>query len=464
MGIKTYLPYYKRNLQVAMPVVLTQLGAALVGLFDSIMVGHYSTTALAAVSFSNAIFFTVMVFAMGVLMGITPLVGHEVGRKHKHLDLGNEDKVMQSEFRIAGLLQNGIWLTLLLSVLMAGLLGGCIPMLGIFGQEPEVVHAARPYFVLIVISIVPFLFFCLEKQFLEGLGNTTAAMLITFGMNGLNIFLNWVFIFGHLGFSPMGATGAGIATLISRTIMPFVFVAVILAKREWRKFVEMFSIRLNSRDDLSRLMSVGMPIGGQTVLETIAFTASFIIVGWLSKEALAAHQIANQIADLTFMIALGIGAATTIRVSFQYGKGDLHAVKMASRASMHLVLLMNTIGACLMIGLRHVIPYLFTEDEAVVAIASQLILFAGLLQYADGLQCVGAAMLRGITDVTRPMIYAFVAYILIALPVGLVCMFVLQMGAAGIWVGFIFGLAAAAVLFHARFWRKMKKMTKNEQS
>ena len=161
------------------------------------------------------------------------------------------------------------------------------------------------------------------------------------------------------------------------------------------------------------------------------------------------------------MIATGIGAATTIRVSIQYGKGDLHALKMAAHASVHLVLLMNTIGAALMIGLRHYIPYLFTEDEAVVAIASQMLLYAGLLQYADGLQCVGAAMLRGITDVNRPMIYAFVAYILVALPVGLLCTFRWGMGAPGMWVGFIFGLALAALFFHLRFHLILKdKMTK----
>ena len=455
MTFADYLPYYKRNLKVALPVMFTQLGAALVGLFDSIMVGHYGTTDLAAVSFSNAIFFTVMVFAMGVLMGVTPLVGHEVGRRQKHEERG-DDKVALCETRIAELLQNGIWLTVLLSVLMVAILGSCIPLLDLFGQEPEVIQTARPYFILIVISIVPFLFFCLEKQFLEGLGNTTVAMIITFIMNGLNIFLNWVFIFGHLGCEPMGATGAGVATLISRTIMPFCFAAVIWFRRDWRKYVQLFSARLNNRDDLARLLQVGLPIGGQTLLETVAFTASFVIVGWLSKEAIAAHQVANQIADLTFMIATGIGAATTIRVSIQYGKGDMHALKMAAHASVHLVLLMNTIGAALMIGLRHYIPYLFTEDEAVVVIASQMLLYAGLLQYADGLQCVGAAMLRGITDVNRPMMYAFVAYILVALPVGLLCTFRWGMGAPGMWVGFIFGLALAAVFFHIRFHRLTK--------
>jgi len=454
MTFRDYIPYYRRNLKVAFPVMLTQVGAALVGLFDSMMVGHYSTAALAAVSFSNAIFFTVMVFAMGALMGITPLIGMEVGK----LSTCPQQEQAAHHNRIASLLQNGITFTLLLSGGMLLILGACVPFLDYFGQEPVVIEAARPYFILIVISIVPFLFFCLQKQFLEGMGNTIVAMLITLVMNLLNIFLNWVLIFGHFGFPAMGATGAGIATLVSRLLMPLCFAAVIYLKRDWRKYLQLFSRRLASSLEVKNLFRIGLPIGGQSLLEAFIFTFSFVIMGWLSKEALAAHQVANQIADLTFMLATGIGAATTIRVSYQLGKGDLPALKMASHASIHLVLLMNTIGAVLMITLRHQIPYLFTEDEEVIRIATTLILFAGLFQYADGLQCVGAAMLRGITDVRRPMLYAFIAYILIALPIGVVCMFPLHLGAMGMWIGFIVGLAIAAVLFHLRFHKKFKEL------
>lgn len=211
ISIREYIPFYKRNLKVAFPVMLTQLGASLVGLIDSVMVGHYATADLAAVSFSNAIFFTVMVFAMGAIMGLTPLVGFETGKMSD--DSGNAHDAEKQ--RIASLLQNGVWFTLMLSLFMLALLGACIPLLGCFGQEEAVVTAARPYYICVVFSIVPFLFFCLQKQFLEGLGNTLAAMLISVFMNGLNIFLNWMFIFGHCGFEPMGAKGAGIATLIS---------------------------------------------------------------------------------------------------------------------------------------------------------------------------------------------------------------------------------------------------------
>ena len=436
--------------------MLTQLGASLVGLFDSIMVGHYATVDLAAVSFANALFFMAMVFAMGALMAITPLVGVCMGEM-------NVQQENQSAIRnkIAILFQNGMLFTVLQSALMLLLLGGCIPFLEYFGQEPEVVAVARPYYILIVISLVPFLFFTFFKQFLEGLGNTLVAMIITLAMNGLNILLNWVFIYGHWGADAMGATGAGIGSLISRLGMPLCFVIAMWLHRDWKYYIQTFSWSKISWEEIKKQMTLGFPIGAQTFLETFTFAASFVIIGWISKEALAAHQVANQIADMTFMIALGIGAATTIRVSHQLGAGNLKAVRMASNASIHLVLVMNTIGAALMISLRNYIPMLFTEDTEVIAIASQLIVIAGLFQYADGLQAVGAAMLRGITDVKVPMVIAFVSYIIVGLSVGLLCAFPLKMGAAGIWIGFICGLALAAICFHIRFNRKFKQLSQN---
>ena len=453
-SFKEYLPYYKRNLRVALPVMLTQLGASLVGLFDSIMVGHYATVDLAAVSFANAIFFMAMVFAMGALMAITPLVGMKVGEINAHPD----DKA-NIRHKIAVLFQNGMLFTILQCVLMLILLGGCLPFLEYFGQDPEVIAVARPYYILIVISLVPFLFFTFFKQFLEGLGNTLVAMIITLTMNALNIFLNWIFIYGNCGFEAMGATGAGIGSLISRIGMALCFALTIWFHRDWKYYIQMFSWSSFSWKEIKQQIKIGFPIGAQTFLETFTFAASFVIIGWISKEALAAHQVANQIADLTFMIALGVGAATTIRVSHQLGEGNLHAVRMASNASIHLVLVINTIGAALMISLRNYIPMIFTEDQEVIAIASKLIIIAGLFQYADGLQAVGAAMLRGITDVKVPMVIAFVSYILVGLSVGLLCAFPLNMGAAGIWIGFIFGLALAAICFHIRFNRKYKQLT-----
>ena len=463
MRFREYLPYYKRNLKVALPVMLTQLGASLVGLFDSIMVGRYATVDLAAVSFSNALFFTVMVFAMGALMGITPLVGIQVGNLTSNNDSGlssdsEHSEQSNSKFIIASLFQNGMLFTILLSILTFVLLGGCIPFLHCFGQDPEVIEVARPYYILIVISIVPFLFFTFFKQFLEGLGNTSVAMVITLVMNALNIFLNWLFIYGNWGCPELGAAGAGVGSLVARIGMPVCFVVAMYVRREWKGYLLNIRLHKMKASVIKELSKIGFPIGIQTLMETIAFTAAFIFIGWISKEALAAHQIANQICDMTFMVILGIGSATTIRVSHQLGAKNLEGVRMASNASIHLVLLINAIGAAVMIGLRHQIPLLFTHDQEVIAIASQLVVLAGVLQLADGLQVVAASMLRGITDVKVPMVIALFSYTIVCISIGLFLAFQMGMGAVGIWIGFVVGLSVAAVCLHIRFRRIYKRL------
>ena len=459
-SFSAYLPYYKRNLKVAFPVMLTQFGAAMVGLADSIMVGHYGTADLAAVSFSNALFFTIMVFSMGAMMGITPLVGHVHGRLEKlktspfPSPQEREEELSHKHEQISNYWSNGLVYMGLMCLFSLARVAPCIPVLDAFGQEPEVVSCARPYYILIVLSIVPFLLFCFCRQFLEGLGNTLVAMLITLGCNLLNILLNWVFIFGHWGAPAMGAEGAGWASLISRTLMPICFIVAMLCKADWRRYIT--SLRGITRREVEHLLAIGCPIGLQSFAEAFLFTASFVIIGWINKEALAAHHIANQMADLTFMLALGIGSATTIRVSHQLGKGDLHAVRMASHASVHLCLLMNTIGAAIMIFGRNIIPYIFTNDPEVVPIASTLLIIAGTLQYVDGLQCIGAAMLRGIQDVRVPMRIALFAYLVVALPLGLYLTFSLGLGAKGMWIAFVVALAIPAVLFHVRFNNQLK--------
>ncbi len=446
-----FLPYYHRNLRLAFPVMVTQAGAALVGLFDIIMVGHYGTTDLAAVSFSNAITLTVMVFAMGALMGITPIVGYAVGAKE-----GGD--------RLASLLANGLVFTGLIALLLMIILCPCSFFLGSFGQEPEVAYRALPYYVLIVISIIPFLFFCLCKQFLEGLGNTTVAMVITTACNLLNILLNWVFIFGHWGSPAMGATGAGLATLISRFMTALSFLFVMFWRSDWRQYFIRIGKKMIDWKVVKDYLKIGLPIGLQSFIECFLFTSSFIFVGWINKESLAAHNIANQMVDLILMLAMGIGAATTIRVSHQLGEGNLKAVKMASRASIHMCLFMNIITAIIMIGFQHRLAYVFTNDEKVVGIASTLIFLAGILQCIDGLQCIGASMLRGIQDVRIPMYIAIIANICIALPLGLILTFTCHLGATGMWIAFVLALSIPAVFYHVRFNYRWKRLVEAQNS
>jgi MATE family multidrug resistance protein len=229
-------------------------------------------------------------------------------------------------------------------------------------------------------------------------------------------------------------------------------------RREWKGYLLALRWRNMKACVIRELTKIGFPIGVQTLMETIAFTAAFVFIGWISKEALAAHQIANQICDMTFMVILGIGSATTIRVSHQLGAKNLEGVRMASNASIHLVLLINTVGAAIMIAFRNQIPLLFTYDQEVIAIASQLIVLAGVLQLADGLQVVAASMLRGITDVKVPMLIALFAYTVVCISIGLFLAFPMGLGAVGIWIGFVVGLSLAAVCLHIRFRVRFRKL------
>lgn len=416
--------------------MLTQLGAAMAGIIDSIMVGHFGTTELAAVSFANSIFFTVMVFAFGALMGVTPLVGYAF--------------VQQKDERVGALFRSGFLFAVVLSLSLTLLLALFYLVFPYMGQDESLIRVATPYYFLATISTFPFLLGHYAKQFLEGLGNTFAAMVVTITLNLINIPLNWIFIFGHLGAPAMGATGAGVATLIIRILQPVCLFAVIFAIPRWRKYVALGKCTFRNALEVAKL---GLPIGLQQTMEILAFTGSVTLVGWISKEAVAAHQIANHLADLTFMVSCGIGAATTIRVAHQYGAGKIYDMRMAAKASLHLGLVWSLFGAAVMIGGCRLIPLAFTSDPEVIDISAGLLILAGLFQISDAMQCIGGAMLRGISDVKVPMVIAFLVYIVIALPLGYLLMFPCGMGVRGMWVAFIVGLTLAAVLLHLRFWR-----------
>lgn len=406
------------------------------GIIDSIMVGHFGTTELAAVSFANSIFFTVMVFAFGALMGVTPLVGYAF--------------VQQKDERGGTLFRSGFLFAVVLSLVLTALLAAFYLVIPLMGQDESLVRVATPYYFLATASTLPFLLGHYAKQFLEGLGNTFAAMVVTITLNLVNIPLNWIFIFGHLGAPAMGAAGAGVATLIIRILQPICLFAVIWFIPRWRKYMGLGKCTIRNAWEVARL---GLPIGLQQTMEILAFTGSVTLVGWISKEAVAAHQIANHLSDLTFMVSCGIGAATTIRVAHQYGAGKIYEMRMAAKASLHLGLVWSLFGAAVMIGGCKLIPLAFTSDPEVIEIASALLILSGLFQISDAMQCIGGAMLRGIADVKVPVVIAFVAYILIALPLGYLLMFPCGMGVRGMWVAFIVGLTLAAILLHLRFWR-----------
>ncbi|MDO5571767.1 MAG: MATE family efflux transporter [Bacteroidales bacterium] len=439
---KTYLPFYKRNLSVAIPVMLSQIGQVVVQMADTMMVGRLGADELASVSYAGAIFNVGLLFCMGTAMGVTPLVG-------KNISCGRH-KVS------ANLFQNSFLFNMIFGIAVGILLYVLSFFMGNMGQTERVVELAVPYFRIMVASLIPLLIFITFKQFMEGLGDTKKAMIITIGANVLNIGLNYLLIYGKFGFPEMGVQGAAYATLISRMLMPIAFIAVFLNRVSLRRYFLFFCKKNFSKESFKELTKTGLPIGTQIFVEQIAFSFTAIMVGWLGAASLASHQVAMNISFMVFMILSGLSAATTIRVSHQFGRGAMQDMRKAAHASYHLTIFSVSIIAVLIVIFRFQIPYLFTPDPEVGRVSAKLLLIVAIYLIPDSLQVVSLGALRGISDVKKPMIYATFAYLGLNIPIGYLCGFVFGLGAPGIWLGFVCGLGMAAISFIYRFEKKSK--------
>lgn len=442
--LKHYLPYYKRLATLAIPVVLTQAGQMVVHLADNAMVGRVGTIELAAASFANSVFMVIMMLGMGIIFGITPLLGHAIGAK--------KDK------EAASIIKNGIIMASIVTVTLFILSWAVTWLMPYLGQSDEVLKMAIPYYKILCLSLIPFLAFLLFKQIGEGLGNTFIAMVATITANLLNIVLNYLLIFGKLGFPELGLMGAGIATLISRIIMPFILYFGLMMVKRYTYYFKLSQAVSISKSKLYNLFQTGYPIAVQMVLEVSIFAFGAVMMGWIDDVSLAAHQIALGLAGFTFMIANGVAMATTIRVSVQYGDKNAHGLKMASFASIHLVLAYMVFTAIGFFLLRYQLPRFFTIDPLVIQQSAILLMVAGVFQIFDGLQVVSLGILRGIADVKIPMLIAAFAYLLIGLPVSYICAFLLGFGPMGIWFGFVAGLGITGILLAFRIkhlWNKI---------
>ena len=446
----TYKEQYKANLRLALPVVLTQLGQILTQFADNLMVGRYGgddPTPLAAVSFGGAVAFILFIAAVGIALGMTPLIG----------ELYAQGDRRQSSL----LLQNGILFYGALGAAMSLVQYAAIPLLYRLGQPAEVVDMAVPYYKMLVYSMPFVMLFFSFKQFLEGVGNTKVEMFATIAANLANIGFNWIFIYGRWGFPEMGAEGAGLGTLLARIIAPALMIGYFFSRPRYRCYLEGFSPRNLSRQAVGRLLRMGLPISLQMFLEASAFVGTGIMMGWfgpMAKVAMSANQIATTMGNCAFMIVMSIGAATTIRVSHCYGARNIGELTAAAKASYHLVLAWNAFAALAFISLRQWIPTLFTTNADTILLTSQLLVFVALFQLSDGIQNVSVGILRGIQDVKIIMPIALISYWLLNLPVGYLLGFGLKMGPAGLFLGFTFGLSSAGVLMIRRIRRSVRRL------
>jgi len=434
--VKTHL---RPTLLLAYPVVLSQLGHVLVGVCDSAMVGRTGTLPLAAVSVGSGATTLLLVFGLGLSMGAVPRVATADGRG--------------DTAALGRLLVGAVWLNTLVGVALAGLSQFLPLALPHLGQDPAVVALAAPFVRVVGLSLLPLMVFQGFREWAEGLGLTRQAMWLSILGNVINALLCYALIFGHFGAPALGLMGAAWATVAARVVMAALMASFVLraeALRERRPADPRAWLRPGA-DELRGQLGLGLPIGLQMMCEMGAFGFAGLMMGWLSVDALAAHQVALNVASVTYMAATGISTAATIRVGRLRGGGDAAGARQAGFAAYWLAFaFMGTMGA-LLVGLRFVIPPLYNHDPLVLAQASTLLLVAAGFQVSDGLQVVGLGALRGLHDVRVPSLVALLAYWVLALPLGYVLAFRLGLGGPGIWLGLLVGLTLVAGLLMLRF-------------
>ncbi len=426
------------TLTLAFPMVVGQVSQMLIGLTDNAFIGRVGTVELAAAAFTHGVFNIFYIVGLGLLLG----TGVFAARDHGAGD----------EAGCAAWLRHGRALALIVGVLGFGCMLVLSWQLHRFGQPAEVVAIVRPFYLLIAGSLVFALFFQVQRQFAESLGRPWVPMGIMLADIGLNAFLNWVFVFGHLGFPALGMAGSGWATLLARFAA---VVALAIWLRTSRTFAPVREAPWKGweRGRFVTLLKLGVPAAGMLLFEGGAFVATALMMGWLGTVPLAAHQIAIGCASLAFMFPLGLSLAVSMRISRAGGEGRTEALRPIGFGALAtgLVIMLGFALAFALAG--RAITSAFTPAPDVAALAAQLLVVAAFFQLFDGGQVISVGALRGLHDVRVPTVITFIAYWVISLPLGYWLAFHTSLGAVGLWTGLAVGLGCAALLLGWRFHR-----------
>ena len=444
MESSKYFRHYGQLASLGLPIIIGQLGIILVSFADTMMVGHYRTSDLAAASFVNNVFNLVIIFSTGFSYGLTPVVGRFFGK---------------SDFRSIGrMLKNSLAANSLIAVLLVLVMTAVYLNVDRLGQPAELLPLIRPYYLVLLASLLPVLLFNAFKQFADGITDTLTPMWILLTGNIVNIFGNWCLIFGKLGCPEMGLLGAGISTLISRILTVVIFACIFFFSGKYAQYREGFLRGKVSRRDFRTLNRLGWPVGLQMGMETGSFSLATIMVGWLGTLSLAAHQVMLTVGQLGFMLYYGMAAAIAVRTSHFLGQGDVRNVRDSATAGFQLILIMAAVVSTGIFAFRNSIGGLFSENMEVAAIVAQLVIPFIIYQFGDGMQCAYSNALRGISDVKPVVLIAFIAYFLVSLPAGYIFGFVCGWGLTGIWMSFPLGLTTAGLLYFLRFRRTLARL------
>jgi MATE family multidrug resistance protein len=427
--------------RLALPLIGVQVGMMFMGVVDTIMVGHLNASALAAVALGNLYFFALSIFVFGTLMALDPLVSQAVGARDSET--------------VARSVQRGIVLACLLSVVTSGLLFAAAPLLRITRQPAELVPIAAAYAAASVPGTLPLFVFIVFRQTLQATGRVAPMIAAVIGANIVNAFLNWVMIFGHLGFPPLGAVGSAWASTISRWFMCILLITIV-----WKHLRALLvPVRPSSLQwgPLLQLLRLGAPIGFQAVLEFSAFAAVALLMGWLGPVQMAGHQVAINLASLTFMVPFGIAGAAAVLVGHAIGRADAPSARRAAADALVVGAAFMLLCGVVFLVFPSRLAGVYSTDLGVIAIAATLIPIAGVFQVFDGLQVVAAGILRGAGDTRAPLVVNLVGFWLIGMPISVYLGLRTPAGAEGLWWGLVAGLAAVAAFLLVRVRTRLKR-------
>lgn len=444
MLLESKKEHFKKTFLLAYPVVISQVGHVIVNITDSVLIGHLGPVKLAACSLGISVFAVLMVFGIGIAYGLTPHISREFGAKNKDA--------------CGVLLINSLVINTITGLLVFLGIYGLSTQLSYFGQAPEVVVEALPFLQIIGFSMIPLMLFLTFKQFAEGLNFTRQAMIITLIADGFNIFLTYGLINGEWGLPRMELKGAGIANLISRSLMAILMMLYVLRSANFRPYLHQAKSKFIQWKTSMEIINYGIPMAFQYLFEVGAFALAALMMGMLGPNYQSAHQIAISIASATYMAASGIGAATSVRVGNALGEGNYKQLQRAGNTGYSIVLMFMGLMAILMILGRTAFPLFYMKHPEVVDIASGLMIIAAFFQLSDGTQVVGLGALRGMGDVKIPTLVTFVAYWVISIPLAYYLGFTLKMGGLGIWIALSLGLTLSAIMLYWRFKKLSQKL------
>ena len=443
---QTYKQDFRANLTLATPIMAGQIGQILVNIADNVMVGRLGAAELAAVSLANAVFIALLVVGMGISFALPPLIAEADSR--------NENQLISQFFK------HSLIINFIYAFVAIGLIELLIPTMHNWKQEPEVVELAIPYLRISALSMIPFMIFQTFRCYSDGRSETLPPMYAMLSANVINIALNYLLIYGNFGAPALGVTGAALGTMIARICMLALLIIILMRWKQLWKDIRTINFKQYQKKLFNKLLHLGVPTSLQGFFEVTAFGAAAVMAGQISKEAQAAHQIAINLASISFLICTGLAMAATIRVGNQLGHRSLNGVRRAGFSAILQVAFFMFCTSVIYISLRYFLPSLYINNQEVINIAAGLLILASIFQIPDGVQVTSTGALRGLQDVVIPTIITFVAYWIIALPTSYWLAFKQNMGAAGIWTGLTFGLTITATFMTLRFHSYSKRIFK----